>query len=202
MLLPALEQARQSARRTVCTNNLKNVGLGFTFYADASGGAYPAASDPISVSPFYWLWMGRGWRGFVAPHMSGNLQVLYCPSDATAPMMYDSTSYGYSMALYHSASQINAMTDKSCTYSNPQPPVGQNVAEVKYPSRKVLAAEWLSNHQRVGSDPGWWGRTGTRNLLFCGGHVLYISAVRVAAANDGLPDFNLTVDGSRGRDVE
>ena len=165
LLLPTLVQAQEAARRTVCAANLKNVGLGFTFYADDNGGCFPAAQDPVSLEPYYWLWMGRGWRGLVVPYLSGTLAVLYCPSDATAPQKWESTSYGYSMALYHSAAQINTMTDKSDTYANPQPPVVQNTANLRYPCEKVLAAEWLSNHQDVDSDEGWWRWEGSRNLL-------------------------------------
>ena len=37
--------------------------------------------------------------------------------------------------------------------------------------------------------------------MLCGGHVSYVPAGDVRPANDGLPDFNLTADGSQGRDV-
>ncbi len=201
MLLPALRYAHRAATRTVCLGNLKSVALGFTFYADQHNGLWPAAQDPVSEEPYYWLWMGRGWRGFITPYLSGNLEVLYCPMDETAPKEWESTSYGYSMALYHSPAQINAMTDQSDTYSNPQPPIPQSIANTLYPSEKVLAAEWLSNHDKVDGDDGWWCWEGTRNLLFCDSHVDYVPAERVHPANDGFPDFNLTVDGSRGKDV-
>ncbi len=201
MLFPVLERARKEARRTSCLANMKNLGLGFIFYANDSDGRYPAAEDPLNADPYYWLWMGRGWRGFVAPYLSASMSVLFCPSDPTDPQKWESTSYGYSMALYHSPEQINAMTDKSKTYSDPQPAVTQRVATVQYPSRKCLAAEWLSNHDKIEGDEGWWCWLGTRNVLFCDGHVQYVPATDVHAANDGFPDFNLTVDGPRGKDI-
>lgn len=201
MLLPVLERARREAGRTTCLANLKNLGLGFTFYANDWDGFYPAAEDPVSVDPYYWLWMGRGWRGLVMPYLSASTGVLFCPSDPTEPQKWESTSYGYSMALYHSPEQINAMTHMSKTYSDPQPAVRQRVATVRYPSRKCLAAEWLSNHDPVDGDAGWWCWVGTRNVLFCDGHVLYVPATDVHPANDGFPDFNLTVDGPRGKDI-
>ncbi|MDD3885263.1 MAG: DUF1559 domain-containing protein, partial [Victivallaceae bacterium] len=39
MLLPALNKAREAARKTSCTNNLKQVMLGETMYADEYNGS-------------------------------------------------------------------------------------------------------------------------------------------------------------------
>ena len=129
------------------------------FYADDNQEFYPAAQDPVSTNPYYWLWMGRGWRSFVVPYLSGVLKVLYCPSDETAPQLWESTSYGYSMAMYHSPAQINAMTDKSWCYSNPQPPVPQTMGWCSTPATRcwppIEAIELVT-----GLDHGsiwWWG---------------------------------------------
>lgn len=205
LLLPALGKARNMAVRTTCASNLKNIGYSFTLYVNDYHGQYPAADDPVSTSPSYWLWMGRGFRGAILPYLGKSYSVLYCPADTTAPQDWESTSYGYSMAMYHSPAQINAMADVSFTYDagKAMPAESQYMAKVRYPSRKVLAAEWLSNHDRLpeGEDGGWWCWKGTRNALFCDGHVTYLPAEEVIPAQDGLPDFNLTVDGSRGKDV-
>lgn len=44
LLLPAVQSARESARRTTCQNNLKQWGVALTSY-EASQGAFPPASD-------------------------------------------------------------------------------------------------------------------------------------------------------------
>jgi prepilin-type N-terminal cleavage/methylation domain-containing protein/prepilin-type processing-associated H-X9-DG protein len=200
LLMPALMMARGKARRTQCMSRLRQIGFGFQSYLEDHRSFYPSADDP--VKPGIWLWMGRGWRGVIAPYLAGNLQVLYCPDDEVAPQQWESTSYGYSMAFYHSAAQIDAMSSAADTYSSPVRTISQSSDSVAFPSSKVLVAEWLSNHRPVKNDPGWWGWEGARNCLFVDGHVDYRRAASISAANDGFPDFNLTVHGIRGKDAE
>lgn len=44
MLLPALQQAKETAHAIICVNNLKQMGLGFAGYANDKDGFFPAAS--------------------------------------------------------------------------------------------------------------------------------------------------------------
>src|SRR5450759_714205 len=112
LLLPSLSQAREKAKQKLCMNNLRQIGLAFSLYCSDYDEYFPCAEDPVSASPFYWLWMGRGWRQFLAPYLNKNATsfspgILYCLSDRTAPQQWESTSYAYSMAFYHSPEQIN-----------------------------------------------------------------------------------------------
>ncbi|NQT51304.1 prepilin-type N-terminal cleavage/methylation domain-containing protein [bacterium] len=206
MLLPVLGRARGEAHKTSCTNNLKQIGIAFTTYGNAYDGFYPCAEDPVSASPFYWLWMGRGWRPRLSPHIGRaagvrDPSIFYCKSDKDADAQYDSTSYAYSMAFYHSPAQIDAMTQTSQTYSDPQPSIGQRASSVGSTDKKILAGEWTSNHHRVDNDTGWWTWQGWRNYHFADGHVAYIETQRLQAANDGKPNPCLTRRGIRGHDV-
>jgi len=140
MAVPALSRARAAAHQTSCANNLKQIGAAFTLYTNAYDDFYPCAEDPVSTSPFYWLWMGRGWRPFLEPFFSQkidpqNPSVLLCNSDPNAQKKYEATSYAYSMCFYHSPQQIDGMDEKRFTYSDPQPSVGQRVGSVASPKR-------------------------------------------------------------------
>ena len=206
ILMPALRKAKAMAIQVTCAHNLKQINLAVNLYLDSNNETYPCAQDPVSSSPFYFLWMGRGWRRFVKPYLGGNIDannpsVLFCPQDRVAPQIYESTSYAYSMAFYHSPAQIDAMNDKSCTYSNPQPSIPQRSTDVARPSGKILIGEWLSNHTPIkGEDPGWWGWEGQRNYLFADGQIRPLKAEDIRPANDDFPDANLTKNGIKGID--
>jgi prepilin-type N-terminal cleavage/methylation domain-containing protein len=202
LLLPALRMALVRARRISCMNNLREIGMGFQAYLQDYGEAFPAAADPVSTSPYYWLWMGRGWRPALGPYLADEKKVFWCPMDTTAVTQYASTSYAYAMCFYHSPDQINSMTSAAACYSNPLPPVAQHLARVKMPEKKALAGEWFSNHVRVVKDNGWWNWEGGRTFIFVDGHAEFRDARSLRPANDGWPDINLTHDGIRGADVD
>jgi prepilin-type N-terminal cleavage/methylation domain-containing protein len=202
ILLPSLAKARRAAQQVACASNLRQLGMAFIMYTEDNKGMYPAANDP--VKPGIWLWMGRGWRPLLesyAQRSSSSPGVFFCPADTISMDKYDSTSYAYSMAFYHSADQINAITTVAGCYSNPQPPVPQKLTSVKYPTRKVLAGEWLSVHETLPNDAGWFGVGGKRVFLFADFHAEYLDWQDIIPANDGMPNPNVTKDGIQGFDI-
>src|SRR3954470_16964481 len=62
LLLPAVQQAREAARRAQCSNNLKQLGLGLHNYHDAFK-CFP----PGSVVDKFW-----GWQSLLLPYMEQN----------------------------------------------------------------------------------------------------------------------------------
>ena len=205
ILTPSLMKAKSLAKRIECAANLRQVYLAVNLYLNANDNTYPSADDPVSTSPFYWLWMGRGWRSFVEPYLDGgidvnNPSVLLCPGDPSESGKYESTSYAYSMAFYHSPEQIDSMNGVDDTYKNPRPSIPQKSLSVADPAGKILIAEWFSNHQPIDNEKGWWSWDGTRNYLFADGQVRLLKADQIRPARDGLPDANLTFRGIRGAD--
>ena len=68
MLLPALSKAKETARRTSCVNNLKQLTVASTMYADDHGGKFPARVP-----------LGR-WPVAIYENFK-DVNVLRCPSD-------------------------------------------------------------------------------------------------------------------------
>jgi prepilin-type N-terminal cleavage/methylation domain-containing protein/prepilin-type processing-associated H-X9-DG protein len=88
LLLPAIQRARESARRTQCKSNLRQIGLAMTRYLDQRGerGTFPrTARLPKTDNP------GKlpSLCDVLAPFCENNNGIFICPSDFLTPQ-YDS----------------------------------------------------------------------------------------------------------------
>jgi prepilin-type N-terminal cleavage/methylation domain-containing protein/prepilin-type processing-associated H-X9-DG protein len=74
ILLPALAKARESARRSACVNNLKQMGLVFGLYATENRDKYPSVDNHSGL----FMWDGNA----LYPEYLTDAQIAACPSDA------------------------------------------------------------------------------------------------------------------------
>src|SRR4051812_20415149 len=74
LLLPAVQAAREAARRAQCTNNLKQIGLAIHNYEGAQG-AFPMGNMTRSRTydncATYW---GHTWMNFILPYIESGTQ--------------------------------------------------------------------------------------------------------------------------------
>jgi len=94
LLTPALSRAKESARRTTCLNNLKQIGTAAQMYANENSDKFPLTPAATSGNT---LWNGAEYRHY------GNLlqtnaalfnkgKIFYCPSQKTSFTENDSTT--------------------------------------------------------------------------------------------------------------
>jgi prepilin-type N-terminal cleavage/methylation domain-containing protein/prepilin-type processing-associated H-X9-DG protein len=192
LLLPAVQMAREAARRTQCANHLKQNALAVLMYHDTFS-VLPPANLPSSW-PFQVTWFGTvdyntntvaTETGLLAPFMEQSKAVLRCPSMAKVESLYQGASggYGYNMNI------------GSVDYSNwPQPPrmIVTNLASYQATSRTLVLTDaarislpwagdpvmrvtenfYLQGPNDANAAPNTHFRhTGTASVAFLDGHV-------------------------------
>lgn len=107
LLLPAVSQAREAARRAQCVNNLKQIELGFVMY-ESMNSRLPAAAGPRKPGG-----PPVSWRVELLPYLdSANLHQAYDATEA-----WDGPNNRWltqtDLLLYHCPSDASASTDTS-----------------------------------------------------------------------------------------
>lgn len=124
LLLPAVQQAREAARRTQCKNNLKQFGLAFHSYHDAAGrfpfGYY--ATPPAPAGPGL---NAASWGLMLLPYL--DQAPLYQKYNFTSPAMTNAQT-GHSLAVMQANTAVIAtpLTVFVCP-STPSGPLTYNV---------------------------------------------------------------------------
>jgi prepilin-type N-terminal cleavage/methylation domain-containing protein len=117
LLLPAVQAAREAARRAQCKNNLKQIGLALHNYESARGVFPPGYTSAATTKNGPGTGPGWGWGAYILPYLEEsalfqqidlksnievdmspnkdlrvmNLQVFRCPSDSVEVPIFDVT---------------------------------------------------------------------------------------------------------------
>ncbi len=92
LLFPAIQAAREAARRTGCANNLRQVGLAVIRYSDDHRGEFPKTSHDTDLN--------QCWIDTLAPYMESVDAIRICPSDQKADERLKARMSSYAMNAY------------------------------------------------------------------------------------------------------
>ncbi len=134
MLLPALAQAKEQARRIACLNNLRQIGLSLHMYTSENDGFLPPRSHP-------YRWPQRLLDGY------RDLRLLVCPSDGIDPKTLENDSSQYPADAAPRSYIYNAWDD----FYLQKYPSGADASGAKW--RKVVATNWLAINETAIREP-------------------------------------------------
>jgi prepilin-type N-terminal cleavage/methylation domain-containing protein/prepilin-type processing-associated H-X9-DG protein len=196
ILIPALNKSRQQAMKVKCASNLRQIGLAFSMYMNASKGVFPSARD---YERSYTAWGGKdGSIGLtteperlINPYIGNNrrtsnsdtsYEVFICPADIGGgaadwpqdrfPTEYDFWGTSY---FYNAGGNLNSPTDGLHA---------KKVSRIKAPTRVVMVSCWPFNVHFGNANEFskmYWHHArekGWGNVLFVDGHVAFHRATR------------------------
>jgi prepilin-type N-terminal cleavage/methylation domain-containing protein len=140
LLLPTLSRAKESGKRIACVNNLRQLGLGLTMYADDNGGYFPTR-----------VTQGRWPTTLRSAYQA--LSILICPSDGLNPQTLGTDTNNYPADAAPRSYMINGWNDyfqqtlsaaDFNSYMSGNSPFALRPLDVPYPSDTIAFGEKLT----------------------------------------------------------
>jgi len=193
LLLPAVQAARESARRMQCSNNLKQITLGMHNYADTYNAVFPVAE----YSCCWGTWL-VSMLPYVEQKALFDQYKFFGAIDAVGGNPNSATRYGGSMNLLVSRTQIKAYTCPSDPKTNTTPL-----------RSGITSHNYVANHGNTTlARAATFGRTSTgQPNQFGGAPFIRVSTsiqqpqvIRMAEVSDGLSNtlaFSETIKGQQ-----
>jgi prepilin-type N-terminal cleavage/methylation domain-containing protein/prepilin-type processing-associated H-X9-DG protein len=158
ILFPVFAQAKESAKKTACLSNSKQLGLGFSMYATDNDDRYPGSLETITPINGGFGWPHIPYDRQIAPYVK-NDQIYRCPDDnsgsgpASSIPFWDGSfrtknlkrSYGYVGTIFTvQAAGRDSNTGMSTSVYDVYPSIGRSSTEFDEPADTIeLVENWL-----------------------------------------------------------
>jgi len=205
LLLPAVQKAREAARRTQCANNLKQIGLAIHMHCNTYNGKFPRSTHGT-------MDFERTWIYTLAPFMENVDSVRICPEDPRGQEKLENQGTSYILNEYicepgaGAALSINFLesTSRTIVVFTASDSRGTAITEDHTHSRNWFRNPTSATWSRIVSDiqpdrfsgppkgsPAAMRATGYANYLFADGHVELIPAQQIKTWADEGKNFAL-----------
>ena len=200
LLLPAVQAARESARRTQCASNLRQVGLAMGQFCDTHRGRFPDTSHNEAND------VELSWIYTIAPFMESVDAIRICPDDTKAAERREEKLTSYVMNAYLTDEpRTLAVTNRNKLRASSKTLVAFEIADQKAP---IIENDHVHNHAwftsltvarkqvlgKIEGDAAIHRHAGGSHFLYADWHVQTVSAITVAEwANTQSPTDNFCV---------
>ena len=148
LLLPALQRAREAARRTSCSNNLKQMGDGLAMWQNDHSSLPPRHNQPKCLVIDSNFPDGTSWD-MLYPGYISSVGVYWCPSDGNDPKPEEGVNFGGEGGEF--------FTDGGSTSGDPYNP--WDSAEIEFAGNTLpdRGHPWPCPFASCCADTGWGG---------------------------------------------
>ncbi len=173
LLLPALAGAQRRADLTVCTSNLRQLGLAMTLYVDDSGQRFPRADFSDNLLGLPPATHSTSLRQVLEPHGAAAGRLYHCPALRRRPDRAAAYPTDYNFLCVHGW----ALVPFYAGFDNDRSGVcGHALADIRRAAEKpMIICDGLGEHVGLPGEeltrPGAVGIRGAQNILYVDGHV-------------------------------
>jgi prepilin-type N-terminal cleavage/methylation domain-containing protein/prepilin-type processing-associated H-X9-DG protein len=165
ILLPVLSRARESARRTQCASNVRQIGMGLIMYANENAESFPASTTaPVAMTSLNLLY----------PNYVSDPRMFNCPSDTSVTA---ATNAGITAG--------DAFGKKECSYGYDNTHTQADDADVALAADRPRNAAGDTTPTAATNSPNHGGTVGTvaggdtsgrgQNVVYIDGHVEFVN---------------------------